>query len=60
LGTRPTQILRRVRGDRIADRRGSADYLVGVIGRMAKRHPINRRGEFLPWNWQGQPAKLAA
>ena len=35
-------------------------YLAGVIGRMAKRHPINRLGELLPWNWQGQPAKLAA
>ena len=35
-------------------------YLAGVIDRMAKGHPINRLGELLPWNWQQQPAKLAA
>lgn len=35
-------------------------YLAGVIDRMAKRHPINRLGELLPWNWHGWPAKMAA
>ncbi len=35
-------------------------YLADVIDRMAKGHPINRLGELLPWNWQGQPAKMAA
>lgn len=35
-------------------------YLADVIDRMARGHPINRLGELLPWNWQHQPAKLAA
>ncbi len=35
-------------------------YLTDVIDRMAKGHPINRLAELLPWNWHGQPAKLAA
>jgi transposase len=35
-------------------------YLADVIDRMAKGHPINRLAELLPWNWHGQPAKLAA
>jgi hypothetical protein len=35
-------------------------YLADVINRMASRHPINRLGELLPWNWRHQPAKLAA
>ena len=35
-------------------------YLADVIDRMAKGHPINRLAELLPWNWQRQPAKLAA
>ena len=35
-------------------------YLADVIDRMAKGHPINRLDELLPWNWQRQPAKLAA
>jgi hypothetical protein len=35
-------------------------YLAGVIDRMAKQHPINRLAELLPWNWQHQPAKMAA
>lgn len=35
-------------------------YLADVIDRIAKRHPINRRGELLPWNWHRQPAKMAA
>jgi hypothetical protein len=35
-------------------------YLADVINRMTSGHPINRLGELLPWNWQHQPAKLAA
>jgi transposase len=35
-------------------------YLADVIDHMARGHPINRLGELLPWNWQRQPAKLAA
>jgi transposase len=35
-------------------------YLADVINRMASGHPINRLSELLPWNWQHQPAKLAA
>ena len=35
-------------------------YLADVIDRMAKGHPINRLGELLPRNWQGQPARMAA
>ena len=35
-------------------------WLADVIDRTAKGHPINRLGELLPWNWHGQPAKLAA
>jgi transposase len=35
-------------------------YLADVINRMASGHPINRLGELLPWNWQRQPAKMAA
>jgi len=35
-------------------------YLAEVINRMASGHPINRLGELSPWNWQLQPAKLAA
>jgi hypothetical protein len=35
-------------------------YLADVIDRMAKGHPIKRLAELLPWNWHGQPAKLAA
>jgi hypothetical protein len=31
-----------------------------VIDRMAKRHPINRLSELLPWNWKQQEAELAA
>jgi transposase len=35
-------------------------YLANVIDRMAKGHAINRLDELLPWNWQRQPAKMAA
>ena len=35
-------------------------YLADVIDRMAKGHPINRLAELLPWNWQRQPARMAA
>jgi transposase len=35
-------------------------YLADVIDRMARGHPINRLNEPLPWNWQRQPAKMAA
>jgi transposase len=35
-------------------------YLADVIGRLAQGHPINRLAELLPWNWQRQPAKMAA
>lgn len=35
-------------------------YLVDVIDRMAKGHPINRPAELLPWNWTQQAVKLAA
>lgn len=35
-------------------------YLADVINRIAGSHPINRLGELLPWNWQHQPARLAA
>lgn len=35
-------------------------YLTDVIDRMAKGHPINKLSELLPWNWDRQPAKLAA
>lgn len=31
-----------------------------VIDRMARGHPINKLSELLPWNWDRQPAKLAA
>jgi transposase len=34
-------------------------YLADVIDRMA-RDPINRLAELLPWNWQRQPARMAA
>jgi len=35
-------------------------YLADVIDRMARGHPINRLAELLPWNWQLQPARMAA
>jgi transposase len=35
-------------------------YLADVIDRMARGHPINRLTELLPWNWQRQPARMAA
>jgi hypothetical protein len=35
-------------------------YLADVIDRMARGHPINRLAELLPWNWQRQPARMAA
>jgi len=35
-------------------------YLADVIDRLAKRHPINRLAELLPWNWNPQATKLAA
>jgi hypothetical protein len=35
-------------------------YLADVIARLAQGHPINRLAELLPWNWQRQPAKMAA
>jgi transposase len=35
-------------------------YLADLIDRMARGHPINRLGELLPWNWQRQPARMAA
>ena len=35
-------------------------YLADVIDRMAGGHPINRLDELLPWNWQRQPARMAA
>jgi len=35
-------------------------YLADVIDRMARGHPIKRLAELLPWNWQRQPARMAA
>jgi transposase len=35
-------------------------YLADAIDRLARGHPINRLDELLPWNWQRQPAKMAA
>jgi len=35
-------------------------YLADVIDRMAKGHPINQLADLLPWNWNREPAKLAA
>jgi hypothetical protein len=35
-------------------------YLADVINRMTSGHPNNRLGELLRWNWQHEPAKLAA
>jgi hypothetical protein len=35
-------------------------YLADVVDRMARGHPINRLAELLPWNWQRQPARMAA
>ena len=35
-------------------------YLADVIDRMVRGHPINRLAELLPWNWQRQPARMAA
>jgi len=35
-------------------------YLADVIARLAQGHPINRLAELLPWNWQRQPARMAA
>jgi hypothetical protein len=35
-------------------------WLTDVIDRMARRHPINRLTELLPWNWKHQIASLAA
>ena len=35
-------------------------WLADVIDRMAKRHPINRLADLLPWNWNRQAARLAA
>jgi hypothetical protein len=35
-------------------------YLADVIARLAQGHPINRLNELLPWNWQRQPARMAA
>jgi transposase len=35
-------------------------YLADLIDRMARGHPINHLGELLPWNWQRQPARMAA
>jgi len=35
-------------------------YLADVIARLSQGHPINRLNELLPWNWQRQPAKMAA
>ena len=35
-------------------------WLADVIDRMARGHAINRLDQLLPWNWQRQPAKMAA
>jgi transposase len=40
-------------------------YMADVIDRLAKRHPINRLAELLPWNWKAarnadQPQQRAA
>jgi transposase len=35
-------------------------YLADVIDRMARGHAVNRLDQLLPWNWQRQPAKMAA
>jgi transposase len=38
----------------------SEAYLADIIDRIAKRHPINRLSELLPWNWNKQESELAA
>ena len=45
---------------RIMKSKHDAERFMTVIDRMVKGHPINRLAELLPWNWHGQPAKLAA